>query len=344
MSKNATFIADLVKGRLSGNADVEVGSVSSLSEAGSDQLSFLGNYKYLAQVPSSGAGIVLLPEDYKGELNEHAAYIYVKNPSAAFSMIVDLFAPAPVVFAPGIHSTAVVAEGVAIPESVHVGPNAVIEPGVEIGENCVIGAGCYVGHEAKLGDDCLLHPNVVIRERCLLGNKVAIHSGTTVGSDGFGYIPGAAGHAKIPQVGIVQIDDDVEIGANVTIDRARFGRTWIKEGAKLDNLVHVAHNAIIGRYCFIVAQVGIAGSTELGDRVIAAGQAGFSGHIYVGEGTTVMGQAGVTKDTAPGEILFGTPAIPRKEYAQQALAVKKVARLEAELKKIKATLSQIGNV
>lgn len=344
MSKTSSEIASLVGGRLVGREDVVVDSVASLSEATESQVSFLGNKKYIPQVIASKAGVVFLPENYDDELNESSAYIYVKDPSVAFSAVVDLFAPAPITFSPGVHPTAVIAEEASVPASVFVGPNVVIEPGVKLGENCVICAGSYIGHEATLGDDCLIHPNVVIRDRSILGNKVAIHSGTTVGSDGFGYIPGANGHTKIPQVGIVQIDDDVEIGANVTIDRARFGRTWIKEGAKLDNLVHIAHNVIVGRYCFIVSQVGIAGSTELGDRVVAAGQAGFSGHLYVGEGTTVMGQAGVSKDTGPGEVLFGTPAIPRKDFAKQALAIKKVAKLEAELKKMKSALEVLlGN-
>lgn len=341
MNKRAAEIAAMVGGRLVGNGELVIDGVAGLAEATASQISFLGNKKYIPQVPLSKAGIVFLPEQYSGEVNPDTVCIYVKDPSAAFSMVVDFFAPAPIPFPAGVHPTAIVADDVTVAPSVFIGPNVVIEPGVKIGENCVICAGSYIGHKAVLGDDCLIHPNVVIRDRSILGNKVAIHSGTTVGSDGFGYIPGATGHTKIPQVGIVQIDDDVEIGANVTIDRARFGRTWIKEGAKLDNLVHVAHNAIIGRYCFIVAQVGIAGSTELGDRVVAAGQAGFSGHIYVGEGTTVMGQAGVSKDTGAGEVLFGTPAIPRKEFAKQALSIKKISRLEAEIKTLKSVVSEL---
>lgn len=341
LSKNAGFIADLVEGRLVGSADVELTGVESLAEANPSQVSFLGNKKYIPQIQSSKAGVVFLPEGFSGELNESATYIYVKDPSVAFSAVVDLFAPASIEISVGIHKTAIIAADVEVPASSAIGPNVVIESGVKLGENCKIGAGCYIGHETVLGDDCWLHPNVVIRERCLLGNRVAIHSGSTIGSDGFGYIPGANGHTKIPQVGTVQIDDDVELGANVTVDRARFGRTWIKQGTKIDNLVQVGHNVTIGKYCFICAQVGIAGSTELGDRVVAAGQVGFSGHITVGDGTTAMGQAGVIKDVGPGELLFGTPAIPRKEFAKQSLSIKKVAKLEEELKRLKGMIAEL---
>jgi UDP-3-O-[3-hydroxymyristoyl] glucosamine N-acyltransferase len=203
---------------------------------------------------------------------------------------------------------------------------------VVIGARSVIGAGCYIGHETKIGEDCLFHPNVTIRERCLLGNKVYIHSGAVIGSDGFGYIPGENGHTKIPQVGIVQIDDDVELGANVTVDRARFGRTWIKEGVKVDNIVHIAHNVIVGKYCFIVSQVGIAGSTELEDRVVAAGQVGIGGHLHIGAGAMLMGQSGVTKDIEPGATVIGSPAIPIKEQSLNNLYMKKLRKFEKRLK------------
>ncbi len=332
--KTVEQICELVNGRLVGDGATVITGVASLQEAGSNEVSFLGNKKYLSQVPESAAGAVFLPENYDGELNAETSYIYVKNPSAAFSQAIDIFAPAPIEFPPGIHSSAVVANDVVVPESVHVGANVVIEKGAVIGENTIIAAGCYIGHESVLGNNCYLHPNVTIRERCVLAELVAIHSGTVIGSDGFGYDPGANGHTKIPQIGIVQIDRDVEIGANVAIDRARFGKTWIQEGAKIDNLVHIAHNVVVGRYCFIVAQVGIAGSTVLGDGVIAAGQAGFSGHLTVGAGTTVMGQSGVTRDLKPKSTVIGTPAQDLREFGKQTLLARKVAKLEKKINEL----------
>ncbi len=331
MNKTVAELADLLGGVFEGDGSVEITGLASLLEATANELSFLGNSKYIPHVVESQAGVVLLPEGYAKDKKPGANYIFVADPSASFSTVVTLCAPAPIEFAPGVHPTAVVSPDVTIHASVYIGPNVVIEPGVVLGENCTIGAGCYVGHEVTLGADCFLHPNVTIRERCILANRVFIHSGTVVGSDGFGYIPGENGHVKVPQVGIVQLDDDVELGANVAIDRARFGRTWIKEGTKLDNLVHVAHNVVIGKYCFIVSQVGIAGSTVIEDRAILAGQVGVGGHLRIGAGTMVMGQSGVTKDLAAGAVVIGTPAMPIKEYSLNNLYIKKLRKFEKRL-------------
>ena len=334
MQKTVAELTELLNGRLKGDGDVVITGLSNLLEADGNQLSFLGNIKYIPHVVKSLAGVVLLPEGYSKEIKPDGTYIYVANPSASFSEVVNMFAPKPIVFSPGVHSSAVIATGVVIPEDVHVGANVVIESGVSIGARTTICAGTYIGHETKVGEDCFFHPNVTIYERSLLGNKVFIHSGTVIGSDGFGYIPGENGHTKIPQVGIVQIDDDVELGSNVSVDRARFGRTWIKEGAKIDNIVHIAHNVIVGKYCFIVSQVGIAGSTELEDRVVAAGQVGIGGHLHIGAGSMLMGQAGVTKDLEAGSTVIGSPAIPIKEHSLNSLYLKKLRKFEKRLKEL----------
>ena len=332
MQKTVAELAEILKGRVKGNGDIVITGLSNLQEAKGDQLSFLGNNKYIPHVVESTAGVVLLPENFNKAVKPGATYIYVENASAAFSEAVNVFAPKPITFSPGIHPTAVIAAGVVIPEDVHVGANVVIESGAVIGSRTTICAGTYIGHETKIGEACFFHPNVTIRERCLLGNKVFIHSGTVIGSDGFGYIPGENGHVKIPQVGIVQIDDDVELGSNVSVDRARFGRTWIKEGAKIDNIVHIAHNVIVGKYCFIVSQVGIAGSTELEDRVVVAGQVGIGGHLRIGAGSMLMGQAGVTKDLEAGSTVIGSPAIPIKEHSMNNLYLKKLKKFDKRLK------------
>jgi UDP-3-O-[3-hydroxymyristoyl] glucosamine N-acyltransferase len=228
-----------------------------------------------------------------------------------------------------------------VPASAHVGPNAVIEAGAVIGERTVVGALCYIGQDATVGDDCLLHPNVTVRERCRLGSRVIVHSGTTIGSDGFGYVPNLTGglHAKIPQVGIVQIDDDVEIGANVAIDRARFGKTWIRRGVKIDNLVQIAHNVVVGELSFVVAQAGIAGSSKLGRGCVLWAQAGIAGHAEIGDGTQILAQSGVPKDLPPGSRVIGSPAVPEREFIRDLFNLHRIDKLAAQLKELKAQLA-----
>ncbi|MCM8534682.1 MAG: UDP-3-O-(3-hydroxymyristoyl)glucosamine N-acyltransferase [Lentisphaeraceae bacterium] len=338
---SSSEVAQLVKGELLGSSqNVSIVAVASLEDADGTQLSFLGNDKYAPQVKESKAGIVLIPSDYT--IEDDKCYIKCDNPSAAFSLIIDHFAPEPVTFEPGVHPSAVVHPSATIADGAHIGPNAVISKDVKVGKNSVICAGVVISEKAEVGEDCLLHPNVTIRERCLIGNRCIIHSSTAIGSDGFGFIPRKGGHKKIPQVGIVVLEDDVEVGSCVTIDRARFGKTKIGTGTKIDNLVQIAHNVEIGAHCFIVSQSGIAGSTTLGNYVIMAAQAGIAGHLQVGDGVTMMGRAGVTKDISPGQTIFGFPAVPKKQYIKQNLRIKKIERLEKELAEIKKQLSELS--
>jgi UDP-3-O-[3-hydroxymyristoyl] glucosamine N-acyltransferase len=333
-----TQVAQLTGGKILNPSTLTVGAVASLEIAQENQLSFLGNSKYAPQVKDSSAGITIIPDDYQPE--DDKCYIVCENPSAAFSIIIDAFAPEPINFEPGIHPDASVAEDANIGTNCHIGPNAVVLGGATIGDNTVISAGTVIGHEAQIGSNCLFHPNVTIRERCEVGNRVIIHSNTAIGSDGFGFIPGAGGHKKIPQVGIVVLEDDVEIGSSVCIDRARFGKTRIGTGTKIDNLVQIAHNVEVGAHCFIVSQAGIAGSSKLGNYVIMAAQAGIAGHISVGDGVTMAGRAGVTKDIEPGSKIFGFPAVPKREFIKQNLTYKKVERLENELKEMKKMIEE----
>ena len=344
MTKQLTArqFAEQIKGRLDGNPEVVVTGVESLEDAAPHQLSFLGNPKYADRVVPSNAGIVLVPEDFSKSIpDDSRAWIYCENPSAAFSKAVEFFAPPPVTLAEGVHATAAIAPNTELGENVAVGPHAVIAGGAKIGAGSIIGAGAYIGHETTLGKNCIIYPNVTIRERCKLGNRVAIHSGTVIGSDGFGYIPGKEGHKKIPQVGIVQIDDDVEIGSNVAIDRARFGRTWIKTGAKIDNLVQIAHNVVIGELSFVVAQVGISGSTRIGKGVSLAGQAGITGHLEIGDGAVVMAQSGLNKDLPPGAIVVGAPARDRKQFARDLFAVGRIPKLTAQIKTMQQEIKRL---
>lgn len=336
-------VADLVGGHIKGNYPGELTGVASLKEAMVTDVAFLGNEKYIPQVLKSKAGVVLVPESYHEAPPAGRAWIVCDNPSHQFTKVVEVFTPPPVVYAPGIHPAAVVCEGATVDPTASIGPCAVISRGAAVGAHTVIAAGTFIGEGAKVGEHCLIYPNVVIRERCLIGNRVILHPGVVIGADGFGYDSGPQGHTKIPQVGIVQLDDDVEIGANSTVDRARFGRTWIQAGTKIDNLVQVAHNVQVGKACLLVAQCGVSGSTVLGDGTILAGQAGVVGHLNLAPGTIVMAQAGVTKDTAPGAILFGSPAQDRRDFARQMLQISKIESLSKAVKELQQKLEALTN-
>ncbi len=320
--RTSAWVAEWVGGRLVGPGDVVVTDVGGLDDAGSGAVSFLGNPRYRDRVLPSKAAVVLVPEGFTEAPPAGRAWVVCADPSAAFTKVVTAFAPPPPTYAAGVHERAVVSPSATVAASAHVGPCAVVEAGAVIGERTVIGAGCYVGHEARVGDDCFLYPHVI-------------------GADGFGYDSGPTGHTKIPQVGIVQIDDDVEIGALAAVDRARFGRTWIQRGTKIDNLVQVAHNVVIGPHCIVVSQAGIAGSTHLGQGVILAAQAGLVGHIHIGDGAVVMAQAGVTKDVPPKGAVFGSPAVDRQDYAREQMMIKRIPRLVQSLKDLEARVREL---
>jgi len=239
-----------------------------------------------------------------------------------------------VVFAPGVHASALVGEGVRLGKDVSVQPFAVIEPGASIGDGTVVGAHSYIGHDATIGAASFLHPRVTVAARCVVGNRVILHAGVVLGSDGFGFENEKGRHVKIPQVGIVQVDDDVEIGANTTVDRARFGRTWIGEGTKIDNLVQIAHNVVIGKHCLIVAQVGISGSTRLGDYVTLAGQVGVAGHLEIGDRVVVSAQSGVSKTLEANQMYMGSPAVPAAEYREQVAHMRRLHKLAERIQKL----------
>ncbi len=342
---NLTFtaaeLAALVGGRLEGPADIQIRGAASLDEATPECASFLGHAKYLEQARNSRAGVMLVPPDYADAARPGTALIRCPDPSAAFTKIVEKFTPPPEQYPAGIHPSAVVHPGAKIADSAHVGALAVVGDGVRVGERSVIGAGCFVGTGTVIGADCLIYPNVSIRERILIGDRVIIHCGTVVGSDGYGYMPGPDGHRKIPQVGIVQIDDDVEIGALTAIDRARFGRTHIGRGTKVDNLVQIAHNVEIGEHCLIIGQAGISGSTHLGRNVIVAGQTGLAGHLKIGDGAICMAASGVTKDLPPGAKVVGFPAVDRKEFAHSLGAPKRLAKLQEKVRELEKLVAEL---
>jgi len=294
-----------------GETSEVVRGLASLAAAGPGDLSFLGNPKYKSEVPATRASVVLLPVGYSGEPSPGQLFLLVANPSVALARVCArierLLWPAPLA---GVHPSAVVAPGAMIAPTATIGPLCVVEAGAQIGERVHLQAQVFVGREARIGDDSWLMPGVVLASECVLGRRVRVQPGAVIGSDGFGYEFSQGRHEKVPQVGHVAVGDDVEIGANSTIDRARLSRTEVGEGTKIDNLVQIAHNVVIGKHCLICAQVGISGSTQLADFVVLGGQAGLAGHLAIGKGAKVGGGAAVTADVPAGIFVNGSPAIP----------------------------------
>lgn len=314
------------------NYDKQILGVASLADANEGDVSFYGSPKYLKVLKKCRGTAVLVPHGFGEEVPP--VCIWVDNPAEAFARLLVFFAPPPIEYPAGVHASAVVAEGVELGEGVCIKANAVIEPGVKIGARTIVGANSYIGHGAVLGADCQIYSNVTVADRSVIGNRVIFHPGVVVGSDGFGYEFKEGRHQKIPQTGIVQIDDDVEIGANATIDRARFGRTWIQEGAKIDNLVQVAHNVVVGKHTILCAQVGISGSTRVGNYVTMAGKVGVNGHIEIGDGAIISAMAGVTKTVPPKEILVGLPARPMREYKENYVHLHNIKKLYERVKRL----------
>ncbi len=334
-------IAEAVNGKVAGNPEKVVCGVASLNEAAENQTSFVGNKRYLSQLPDSKAGVILVDKKLEKQLTDGRTYVLCENVDYSFSKVIAFFAPEPVTYAPGIHPSAVVADSANISAEVYIGANAVVDEKAEIGPGTVIGAGCFIGQEVKIGAQSQISPNVTIMHRCTIGNKVILHSGVVIGGDGFGFVPGPQGLVKVAQTGIVQIDDDVEIGANTTVDRARFGRTWIKSNVKIDNQVMVAHNVEVGESTILVAQSGIAGSAKLGRGVIIAAQAGINGHITLGDGAQVAGTSGVVKSLPAGSIAVGTPAESQRDFMTRRSLPKKYVKLSKKLKELEAEIENL---
>lgn len=316
------------------NHDIAIVGVASLTDASEGDVSFYGNPKYLNALRKTRASAVLVPHGFAEDLS--SARIWVDQPAEAFARLLEAFAPPPREFVSGVHPTAVIGAGVELGAGVSIGAGVVLESGARIGARTVIEPQSFIGAGAVLGEDCHIFPKVIILDRSLLGNRVILHSGVVIGSDGFGYEFRDGRQVKIPQTGIVQIDDDVEIGANSTVDRARFGRTWIREGVKIDNLVQIAHNVVIGRHSIICAHVGISGSVRVGDYVTLAGKVGVNGHIEIGDKAIVTAMAGITKSVKPGEILVGLPARPMKEYKENYVHLHNIRKLYDRVKALEA--------
>jgi UDP-3-O-[3-hydroxymyristoyl] glucosamine N-acyltransferase len=315
-------IVDFVGGHYVGDRNRRVTAVASLAEAAEEQLSFLSNRKYAGQLAQSKAGAILVPQNLEGE---DQRWIRVDDPYFSIAQIMTRWfsvRPMP----KGVSPKASISPSATMGTNVAVGPFTTIGDGAIIGNNVTIFQNVSIEAESTLGDDSVIYPNVVIYDGTRIGRRCIIHAGVIIGSDGYGFALHGGKHHKIPQIGIVRIEDDVEIGAGTTIDRAALGETVIGEGTKIDNLVQIGHNVKIGKHCLLVSQVGIAGSTELGDYVSVAGQSGFSGHLKVGNRVQVAAKSAVLEDVPDDAKVMGSPAMPFNEFARRHAALKRLAK------------------
>ncbi len=338
MEKTLGDLARLVGGKVTGEPKTLITGISGIREAKRGDITFVANRKYAHLLADCRASAVVIGESVP---DPPIPAIKVKNADMAFAQIVEAFAPEPLKFYRGIHPTAVIGEDVEIGKDASIQAFSVIQDGAEIGDGSIIYPFVYVGHYAKVGKSCVIYPKVVMRERCVIGNNCIIHAGTVIGSDGFGFSTVSGVHQKIPQIGIVQIDDDVEIGSNVTIDRARFGKTHIGRGTKIDNLVQIAHNVVVGEHSFIVAQAGIAGSSRIGNNVILAGQSGVDGHRAIGDNVVVAAKAGVTKDIPPNSFISGFPAQQHERELKMQASIRKLPELIEQVRALEERLREI---
>ncbi len=333
-------IAKFINGELAGDGEVLIKGINGVNEANDGDLAFVLSAQGAALIESTKASCVVVPKSISGNFNK--PLIKVENPSIAFSRIIGLLMPDRIPRPKGIHPTAVIALGARIAKTAAIGPYVVIEEGASIGEDTVVYSFCYIGKNTKIGKDCTFYPNVTIREEVTIGNGVIIHPGSVVGSDGFGYDVQKDGtQVKIPQLGTVVIEDDVELGSCVTVDRARFNKTVIGRGTKIDNLVQIAHNVIIGPNCVIAAQSGISGSSELGRNVVFGGQVGVVDHVKIGDFVIAGGKTGIFKSYPANTVLFGYPSRQADKAKRQIAAIgllpklfKRVRELEEKIKNL----------
>jgi UDP-3-O-[3-hydroxymyristoyl] glucosamine N-acyltransferase len=329
----ADVIAFAIGGRLIGDPTVSVSGIAPLDRARPEDLSFLATPKYAALFAVSRAGVVLMPPPLADAAGAVRTRIIVEKPHDALLSLIPRFYRSPP-RTPGVHASATVGAGVHLGRGVSVGAFAVVGAGASLGDGVTLGSHCVVGDQVSLGDECLLHPSVTLYSGTQLGRRVIVHSGVRLGSDGFGYVYRDGQHQKIPHVGRCIVEDDVEIGANTTIDRGSIDDTVIGAGTKIDNLVHIGHNVRIGRLCLIMAQVGIAGSTHVEDGSILAGQAGIGGHVTIGAGAKIGGQAGVFGDVPAGATWSGYPARPHKEALRAQAALFKLPALLRRIERL----------
>lgn len=335
-------IAELTSSKLVGNASHRIYSLADLESAQENDASFLANLRYVPAMRQSKAGVIFV--DAKTALVEGRNFLINDNPSKAFQILIQLFNPSWNYYSAykGVHPSAVIHEDTVLGRNVSIGPCAVIDKDVKIGDNTTIGAGCYIGPFCKVGNDCQLHPNVTLRENCELGNRVILQPGVVIGSCGFGYTTDARGqHTKLEQAGRTVLEDDVEIGANTTIDRARFTETRIKKGTKIDNLVQIAHGVTIGEHNLIIAQTGIAGSSKTGKHVILAGQSALVGHVSIADGVIIAARGAASKSIKEAGTYAGAPAVPLAEHHRQHIYMRNIEKFVKKIEELEKRLASL---
>ncbi len=339
MILTAGVIAEILGGSVDGDPNVQVSTVSPIESGFPGSLSFLANPKYNEFLSKTEASVVIVKDDLNAGSDVKATLIRVADPYSSFAILLqkcdEMNRPKA-----GIHPTAVIADSATIGQNVSIGAGTVIDEGAVVGDNCILGAQVVVERKSKLGNGCHLHSGSKVLHDCVLGNNCRLHSGVIVGSDGFGFAPSDSQYSKIPQVGNVVLEDDVEIGANSTIDRATMGSTIIRKGVKLDNLIQVAHNVEIGEHTVIAAQTGIAGSTKIGKRCMIGGQVGIIGHLTIGDNVKIAAQSGVGNNLPDNAIVQGSPAFEVGNYRRSYVSFR---RLPDTIKQLEAQLRELMN-
>jgi UDP-3-O-[3-hydroxymyristoyl] glucosamine N-acyltransferase len=337
MAFTVAEIAAKIGGEVLGDGSIELNGFAPADQARAGHLTFADKESYFLAAENSDAAAILISGAFS---SQKKTLIRVANARVATARLLPIFFP-PDEHPQGIHPSATIAPTAQIDATAHIGPNCTVGAQVRIGARSVLMGGNHIGRNAKIGDDVTLFPNVVIYKQCQLGNRVAIHAGTVIGSDGYGYVLDEGKHRKVLQIGNVIIEDDVEIGANTAIDRGALAPTVIRQGTKIDNLVHVAHGVVIGRHCLILGQVGIAGSTRFGDYCVIASQSGISGHLQIGNQATVAAKSGVMRDVPDGQTVLGIPAMPDKQTKRQWIAAQQLPDMIRRMRDLEKQVEQL---
>jgi len=337
MVKSLGEICEIVGGKVLGRSDIKISGVSGIEDAKEGDITFFVNPKYISQVYKTSASAILVAK----EIPDCAKpMVIISNPYLAFAKLVNLFyvekrKPT------GVDKNVVVGENIKFGKDLSIYPFVVLEDGLEIGDRVVIFPGSFIGKNTKIGEDTIIYPNVSIRENTIIGKRVIIHSGASIGSDGFGFVQEGDRHIKIPQVGSTVIEDDVEIGSNMCIDRATLGSTVIKKGTKIDNLVQIGHNVVIGENTILVSQVGISGSCNIGDNVLLAGQVGIADHVRIGDNVVVGAKSGIGKDIKANSIVSGAPAYPHHKWRRTQVCLPKLPEMFKRMRSLEKKISKL---
>ena len=343
MNMTLAQISEIIKAELKGNPDFKPAEICGLDNPKENGISYISDVENAKNLDKLNIGALIVPMAAKDkEIPFKGNILYAENPEWAFTLLLRAVDTLNKDIKPGVHAKACVSDKASVGKNVSIGANATVEDGAVIGDNTIIYPNAYIGRNVKIGMFCIIYPNVTVRENCILKNKVTLQPGCVIGADGFGYIFHNGKHEKIPQIGNVIIEDDVEIGANTAVDRAKINSTIIGANTKIDNLVQIAHNVKIGKASIIVSQAGIAGSAEIGNGVIIAGQAGLSGHLKVGDGATIGPQAGIMSDVEPGAKLMGSPAMSYGDFMRSSAVLKKLPELYKEFMSFKKKFKPFG--